>query len=584
MEYDLPSLTPKRHSSQWRYTLLALHCQQRRECKLHVVNQDEDTPNKPFKSAEQKLLYDLLCHYDKEARPVMKFNESVKVSFEIKLVQVVSVSEKDQQMQTNVWVTQTWNNPLLKWNSSKYSGITNINIDADGVWVPIVILYNNAEQHFSGGPLKYKTKVILDSNGLHTWYAAVSFRSSCKFDVRNFPFDEQECRLRFGSWAYSTDKLDLIPAKSTADMSDYIPSGEWTILGIPVEEHKKKYPCCEKTFSELTFRVRMRRKVLYYLFNLILPCSIIACLALLAFCIPPLSGQRITLSITVMLAMSVFLNFAWVRLPVTSESVPLLAKYYMLTMTEIGLSLFANCVTLNYFYRDDALHYMPRCFRVKFIAWLGKFIAPLFCMQHPSANSRLSKIIKEYTEEDDTPMDYGETFFNHSNHNDDGDPMTSSSNAGGANYESIVTIMDTADAGGHNKSPSSGKISSATVHIKPRIKVSKIVKRKQQQQPLPFKRIFLQEILEHTSTHALNAEPHEHYKNYKDYRKNKDEDDVDVLVGNNVEKALLQELDDHKHFTAMIIDRFFLVVFLLTIALSFTSLLSGDTSRYSTEH
>ena len=39
--------------------------------------------------------------------------------------------------------------------------------------------------------MKYKTKVILEANGKSTWYAAVSFKSSCKFDVRNFPFDEQ---------------------------------------------------------------------------------------------------------------------------------------------------------------------------------------------------------------------------------------------------------------------------------------------------------------------------------------------------------------------------------------------------------
>ena len=39
--------------------------------------------------------------------------------------------------------------------------------------------------------MKYKTKVILDSQGNHTWFAAVSFKSSCKFDVRYFPFDEQ---------------------------------------------------------------------------------------------------------------------------------------------------------------------------------------------------------------------------------------------------------------------------------------------------------------------------------------------------------------------------------------------------------
>ena len=340
-------------------------------------------------------------------------------------------------------------------------------------------------------------------------------------------------------------------------MSDYIASGEWEIVDIPVVAVKKKYPCCPKTFSEVTYKVRMRRKVLYYLFNMILPCSIISSLALLAFCIPPMSGQRITLSITVMLAMSVFLNFAWVRLPVTSESVPLLAKYYMITMTVIGLSLFANCMSLNYFYRDDALNYLPRFCRVNFISWLAKIVTAFFCMTNPSSSSRLSKIIKQYTEEDETPLDY----VNFKNEDCESRNVH--------NYESIVTIMDTQD-----ESKCSDKMGA-----KPRIKVTQIVKRKQKK-PIPFKRMFLQEILEHTSTHALTAEPREHYKNYKDYRHRRDEDDIDVLVGNKVENALFQELEDHKHFTAMVVDRFFLILFLLTIALSFTALLSGDTASY----
>eukprot|EP00112_Aurelia_sp_Birch-Aquarium-sp1_P016595 Seg378.9 transcript_id=Seg378.9/GoldUCD/mRNA.D3Y31 product="Neuronal acetylcholine receptor subunit alpha-7" protein_id=Seg378.9/GoldUCD/D3Y31 len=517
---------------------------------------------RPSRSDEQRLLYDLLCHYDKESRPVKTFNSTLVVRFELKLIQVVSVSEKNQEMQTNVWITQTWENQIITWNSSEYNGISNLNIDSQDIWVPTIILYNNADQAFSGGPMKYKTKVILDSHGNHTWFAAVSFKSSCKFDVRYFPFDEQECVLTFGSWAYDSEKLDLIPARSKGDMSDYIQNGEWEIVDVPVTRVKRKYSCCDKTFSEVTYKVRMRRKVSYYLFNMILPCTIIATLAVLAFCINPLSGQRITLSITVMLAMSVFLNFAWTRLPVTSESVPLLAKYYMLTMTEIGLSLFANCISLNYFYRDDALNYMPRFCRVSFIAWLATVIAPLFCMQHPSSTSRLSKIIKTYIEEDETPSQF-DTIAGRS---DDSDAWNTT------NYESVVTIVDT---------PEDVKTTVRSTP-KPRVKVTQLVKRKQQK-PMPFKRLFLQEILEHTSTHALTAEPHEHYKNYKEYRKRREEDDIDVLVGSNVEQALLTELKNHKQFAAMIIDRFFLVIFLVTIALSFTTLLSGDTTNYVPE-
>ena len=360
-------------------------------------------------------------------------------------------------------------------------------------------------------------------------------------------------------------------------MSDYIENGEWEMVSIPVEAKDKKYNCCSNPFAEITYKFQMRRKVLYYLFNLILPCTIISTLAVLAFCISPQSGQRITLSITVMLAMSVFLNFAWSRLPVTSDSVPLLAKYYMVTMTVIGLSLFANCATLNYFYRDDALSYLPKCFRINFIAWLAKTVSSLFCMKYPtltnqylmktSRNQMGDKHAKVKHRNKNGPVDNGKA---RNANNCTRVVMDVDNNGEKCNvndYESVVMISD-----------SEGKIK-----LKPKSQVSHSDKMKRKKQNTKFKRLVSNDVFEHTSTHALVAEAKEHYVNYKELRKRREEDDVDVLIANNIEKDLLKELEDHKQFTAMIIDRFFLISFVFAFVLSMTALLSGDTAKFTAD-
>ena len=330
-------------------------------------------------------------------------------------------------------------------------------------------------------------------------------------------------------------------------MSDYIENGEWEIVSIPVKVENKKYQCCPSTFTELTYKFRMRRKVLYYLFNLILPCAIISTLAILAFCINPRSGQRITLSITVMLTMSVFLNFAWSRLPVTSDSVPLLAKYYMVIMTVIGLSLFANCVTLNYFYRDQALSYLPRWFRIKFITWLAKVISSLFCMPYPS-HTRVFSHAFSHTRVFSHVFSQGEnSTYSNKNGSDD----------------NVVMIAD----------------SRGPMQSKPRVKIRHPVKR-DRVEPTHTSPA---DILKNTTTHALVAEAKEHYLLYKESRKSRDEDDVDVLIGSNVEHRLLNDVEDHRQFTAMIIDQFFFILFLFIFVLSMTVLLSGDTMKYTKE-
>lgn len=46
------------------------------------------------------------------------------------------------------------------------------------------------------------TKAILHHNGKVVWTPPAIFKSSCEIDVRYFPFDQQTCFMKFGSWTY----------------------------------------------------------------------------------------------------------------------------------------------------------------------------------------------------------------------------------------------------------------------------------------------------------------------------------------------------------------------------------------------
>ena len=46
------------------------------------------------------------------------------------------------------------------------------------------------------------TKATLRYDGQVVWKPPAIYKSSCEIDVEWFPFDEQSCVMKFGSWTY----------------------------------------------------------------------------------------------------------------------------------------------------------------------------------------------------------------------------------------------------------------------------------------------------------------------------------------------------------------------------------------------
>lgn len=59
-------------------------------------------------------------------------------------------------------------------------------------------------------------------------------------------------------------------------------------------------------------------------------------LTLLVFLLPPDSGEKIALGVTVLLAFSVFMLAIAEKLPETSDSIPLIGRYHFSVLTRCG--------------------------------------------------------------------------------------------------------------------------------------------------------------------------------------------------------------------------------------------------------
>jgi len=74
--------------------------------------------------------------------------------------------------------------------------------------------------------------VTVTSDGLCHWNPLGIFISSCAIDIRWFPFDDQRCRMKFGSWTHDGTKLNLsVISAQNIDHAVYMPSSEWDLVG-----------------------------------------------------------------------------------------------------------------------------------------------------------------------------------------------------------------------------------------------------------------------------------------------------------------------------------------------------------------
>ena len=121
-------------------------------------------------------------------------------------------------------------------------------------------------------------------------------------------------------------QVDVTNRSEKVHTDNYVYSGEWELLDVRIIRNEIRYPCCIEPYPDVTFFVFMRRRTLYYLFNIIFPCLWLTVLSLLGFWLPPDSGEKITLGITVLLAFSVFMLLIAESMPATSEFVPLIGK------------------------------------------------------------------------------------------------------------------------------------------------------------------------------------------------------------------------------------------------------------------
>ncbi|ESN98444.1 hypothetical protein HELRODRAFT_84500 [Helobdella robusta] len=306
------------------------------------------------------------------------------VKLGLRLSQLVDVDEKNQIITTNVWLIQEWMNSNLKWDPADYSGLNKLHVPPQDLWIPDIVLYNNADGNYE---VTLMTMVSIHSDGRVRWEPPVVYKSSCPIDVEFYPFDEQRCSFKFGSWTYDgfqekrikhqankTTNVCLYVYSGSIDLRDFTESVEWDLLKVPGRRNQKYYTCCVEPFTDITFSIFIRRKTLFHTVNLIIPCVSITCLTVLVFYLPSDSGEKISLCISILLSLTVFFLLLAEIIPPTSLVIPLIGKFLLFTMILVTLSIVTTVIVLNVHFRSASAHTMPVWVRILFLRVLSRLL------------------------------------------------------------------------------------------------------------------------------------------------------------------------------------------------------------------
>ncbi|XP_063157873.1 acetylcholine receptor subunit epsilon isoform X2 [Candoia aspera] len=289
----------------------------------------------PEGNKELQLFNRLFANYDKSRWPVRRVGEVLKISLKLTLTNLISLNTKEETLTTNVWITQEWVDYRLNFSSEEYDKA--LRVPADLVWLPDIVLENNSKTH-----------------------------------------NAKEIELQYG-----LDDNTQEPAKQIIiDPKAFTENGEWAIRHLPARQLLAPTTGLEAPgFSEIHYFLVIQRKPLFYIINIIVPCVLISSLVVLVYFLPAQAGgQKCTVSISVLLAQTVFLFLIAQKVPETSLSVPLIGKYLLFVMTVATLIVMNCVVVLNVSLRSPSTHLMSPNLKHLFLKilphYLGSTIGP----------------------------------------------------------------------------------------------------------------------------------------------------------------------------------------------------------------
>ena len=294
-----------------------------------------------------RLKADILENYDAEISPALSNSNTVKIHLSYFVKAIIDVDDVKSAFKTFGATVLWWIDQRLAWNPENYSGIDHIVCKAGHFWTPMIYTINAVSTVFDTNVREFPLRLY--ANGTVQMQHIDVIETSFIADMTYFPFDQQTCSIQMALAGYYPDEVLLTHETNDVDLTLYAENNEWIIKSTSAR------PLQLTTHTGLVeFQFVLERRHLYLTINMVTPVLILVMVGPNILLLPVESGERVSFTVTIVLAFGVFLAHIGDHLPEASNPMSYLSYYLMICLISSSLLTLFTMFTTYIYFKDES--------------------------------------------------------------------------------------------------------------------------------------------------------------------------------------------------------------------------------------
>jgi hypothetical protein len=221
------------------------------------------------------------------------------------------------------------------------------------------------------------------------------WKTICKVRSTYFPFDQQNCTIIIRSGAHDSQSIKFIQRRPIAGHQFIL--GEWKLVHSYTEITEERVSDFGQVdYSLVRFTLILKRNHLYYLTKIILPFTLVSFVTLFTFLLPPHTGEKLTLNVTILLSLVIYLQLLSAYIPKSDDETPILTLFCNANFFLVFLSCIMTVYVLYLYHRPSTSNIacVPTHMKIILLDYLGPLI---YCRTNQYIRNR--QLLKDDFEE-----------------------------------------------------------------------------------------------------------------------------------------------------------------------------------------